>query len=209
MKKTMGIGVLSALAVFALVSILTPARAAGDALPVGTVLAWAGETQSIPSGWMLCNGKALSKNVYKELFAAIGTSWGGGAAKFNLPDLRGRFLRGEDGGSGRDPDAKKRSPSQPGGSATGVGSVQDDSLQNHAHDQAPHYHLYTHAGTAAFITDLGSGTGVYKSESFQAGSGEAKAKIYGATTFGTKSRVRPGEETRPKNASVNFIIKVK
>ena len=43
-----------------------------DAVPVGTVMAWAGEKNSVPNNWMICDGKALKTNQYKELFAAIG-----------------------------------------------------------------------------------------------------------------------------------------
>ena len=68
---------------------------------------------------------------HPELFAAIGTAWGSPSSKrFNLPDLRGLFLRGVDAGSGRDPDVNKRQASKPGGNDIGVGSVQDDSVQN-------------------------------------------------------------------------------
>jgi microcystin-dependent protein len=209
MKNFVLVGVLSMLSVAGAVGIMAPAKATDNALPVGTVITWAGETTSIPANWMLCNGKAMNKAVYKDLFAAIGTRWGGSGSTFNLPDLRGRFLRGDDAGTGRDPDVKKRAPSCPGGNATGVGSVQEDSLQNHSHDQGSHYHQYSVPGNTAFITDLGTGTGVHKSQLFDAGTGEAKAKIYGAAAFGTKSRIKVGEESRPKNAAVNFIIKVK
>ena len=209
MKNLVLVGVLSTFSVVGTVSILATAKATGDSLPVGTIIAWGGQSSSVPANWMLCNGKALSKTSYPELFAAIGTSWGGSGSKFNLPDLRGRFLRGDDARTGRDPDAKKRAPCSPGGNATGAGSVQEDSLQNHAHDQGPHYHQYRVPGSTAFITDLGTGTGVHKSQLYDAGSGEANAKIWGASTYGTKSRVNAGEESRPKNAAVNFIIMVK
>jgi microcystin-dependent protein len=208
MKNLILAGVLSSLSVAGTIGIMAPAKAAGDGLPVGTIIAWGGEAKSTPAGWMLCNGKALGKSAYTELFAAIGTSWGSIGDKFNLPDLRGRFLRGLDAGSGRDPDLKKRMPSNPGGSATGVGSVQEDSLQNHTHSQDAHYHLYNVPAATAYITESGS-TGVHRSQVYEAGSSAAKAKIYGATTFGTKSKSKAGEESRPKNAAVNFIIKVK
>jgi microcystin-dependent protein len=210
MKNLVLAGILSTLTALGAIGLMKSAPAADASLPVGTIIAWGGPASSVPTNWMLCNGKALSKTVYKDLFAAIGSSWGSAGAKFNLPDLRGRFLRGDDAGTGRDPDVKKRMPSMPGGSATGVGSVQEDSMQNHSHDQGPHYHTYTVPGNVAHITDLGSGTGVYKSQLFDAGSSLAiNPKIWGVTTYGTKSRANAGEESRPKNAAVNFIIKVK
>jgi microcystin-dependent protein len=211
MKNSVWLGVLSTIAVLGLVNILTPAKATNDALPVGTIIAWGGTTRSVPSGWMLCNGKPLSKSAYPDLFTAIGTSWGASGSNFNLPDLRGRFLRGDDAGAGRDPDAKKRTPSNPGGSATGVGSVQEDSLQNHTHDQAPHQHQY-YIYTSTTQVALSGSSGMYcTNPSGQSlwNTIEASVNIMGAKRYSTKSKVNAGEETRPKNASVNFIIKVK
>jgi microcystin-dependent protein len=190
------------------VSILAPAKAPDNSLPVGTIIAWGGVSSSVPANWMLCNGKALSKSVYKELFAAIGISWGSSGDKFNLPDLRGRFFRGDDAGAGRDPDAKKRKPSNPGGSATGVGSVQEDMLQNHTHAQTPHSHTCYSPSNFTYVTPSGE-VYVYQSVLGTYSCVSSNANIMGATGYKTKSKISTGEETRPKNAAVNFIIKVK
>lgn len=66
------------------------------AVPVGTILSFAGPASKIPDGYILCNGTAVSRTYYKDLFAALGTTWGAGngSTTFNVPDLRGRFLRG-------------------------------------------------------------------------------------------------------------------
>lgn len=57
-----------------------------------------------PFGWLTCDGSAVSRTAYAALFTAIGTTYGDGdgAATFNLPDLRGEFIRGFDGGRGVD-----------------------------------------------------------------------------------------------------------
>lgn len=57
-----------------------------------------------PTGWLKCNGAAISRTTYADLFAAIGTAWGvgNGSTTFNLPDLRGEFLRAWDDGRGAD-----------------------------------------------------------------------------------------------------------
>lgn len=59
---------------------------------------------SAPSGWLVCDGSAISRTTYANLFTAISTTWGvgDGSTTFNLPDLRGEFLRGFDGGKGVD-----------------------------------------------------------------------------------------------------------
>jgi microcystin-dependent protein len=59
--------------------------------PVGTVEMQAGAT--VPPGWLVCNGQAVSRTTYAALFAYYGTAWGAGdgSTTFNLPDLRQRF----------------------------------------------------------------------------------------------------------------------
>ena len=71
-------------------------------IPSGTVLYFAG--QSAPAGWLKANGAAVSRTAYAALFAAIGTTYGAGDGRgtFNLPDLRGEFIRGWDDGRGVD-----------------------------------------------------------------------------------------------------------
>jgi microcystin-dependent protein len=56
-----------------------------------------------PSGWLLCNGQAVSRTTFLPLFNAIGIFYGGGdgVTTFNVPDLRGRVVAGIDGGVGR------------------------------------------------------------------------------------------------------------
>jgi len=74
---------------------------------------------SPPAGWLKANGAAVSRTTYLALFTAIGTVYGAGdgSTTFNVPDLRGEFVRGFDDGRGQD---------------TGrvFGSVQTDALQN-------------------------------------------------------------------------------
>lgn len=71
-------------------------------VPAGAVSYFAMSTA--PSGWLKANGAAVSRTTYATLFAAIGTMYGAGdgATTFNLPDLRGEFLRGFDDGRGAD-----------------------------------------------------------------------------------------------------------
>lgn len=59
---------------------------------------------NIPNGYLECNGATVSRTTYATLFAAIGSAYGpgDGATTFNLPDLRGEFIRGADRGRGVD-----------------------------------------------------------------------------------------------------------
>ena len=65
--------------------------------PIGTIVVWAGghEESLLSPGWLLCNGATYPQVDYPELYKAIRTNWGGsGTADFNVPDLRGQFVRG-------------------------------------------------------------------------------------------------------------------
>lgn len=68
----------------------------GDTLPIGGIIAFASDT--IPSGWLLCDGRAVSRTEYAELFKVIGTKHGSGngSTTFNLPNPKGRTLVGKD-----------------------------------------------------------------------------------------------------------------
>ena len=78
------------------------------ALPSGVMMDYAGT--SAPTGWLMCDGRAVLRSAYPELFLSIGTSYGvgDGVTTFNLPDFRGRFTRYNDnmgtvaGAAGRD-----------------------------------------------------------------------------------------------------------
>lgn len=106
-------------------------------VPPGAVMHFARTTA--PSGWLKCNGAAISRTAYAGLFAAIGTTFGAGDGftTFNLPDLRGEFIRGWDDGRGVD-----------GGRA--MGSRQDGAIQSHTHTgSSADAGNHTHTGTAA------------------------------------------------------------
>jgi microcystin-dependent protein len=156
-------------------------EAAAAQVPVGTIVAYGGDVA--PAGWLLCDGAEVSRVQYAALFAAIKVYWGQGnnADTFNVPDLRGRFLRGVDHGAGVDPDAASRGAIKLGGD-TGdkVGSAQDDDLKSHNH-------------TMGSYSNINQGAGFLP----------ANGTLYGAYATSNTG----GAETRPKNAYVNWIIK--
>ncbi|UKV15619.1 phage tail protein [Thalassospiraceae bacterium SW-3-3] len=92
----------------------------GSGAEIGSVTAFAMPTP--PEGWLVCDGSAVSRTDYADLYAAIGTVWGDGdqIATFNLPDLRGEFVRGFDAGRGVDVDRV-------------FGTSQTDIFKNHDH----------------------------------------------------------------------------
>ena len=89
-------------------------------VPAGTVISYASSTA--PTGYLKCNGAAISRSTYSSLFSGIGTVFGAGdgSTTFNVPDLRGEFVRGWDDGRSID---------------TGrvFGSSQSDEFESHNH----------------------------------------------------------------------------
>lgn len=71
--------------------------AGGESLKIGTIVPFAGST--IPDGYLTCDGTAISRTTYSDLFAVIGTTYGSGdgSTTFNLPNIKGRVLVGLDG----------------------------------------------------------------------------------------------------------------
>ncbi len=155
------------------------------AVPSGSIMAFAGST--IPTGWIICDGTAVSRVTYADLFASIATNWGqgDGTSTFNLPDLRGRFLRGLDGIAGNDPDAASRIALNSGGNiGNNVGSYQLDDLKAHNHT----FHDIAYPGNP-----FGNNPGYTL--------GSQARQTYNTSSTG-------GSETRPKNAYVIYIIKL-
>lgn len=93
-----------------------------NALPfiIGQVCMFAMATP--PTGFLKCAGQAISRSTYSALFGLIGTIYGAGdgSTTFNLPDIRGEFIRGFDDGRGVD-------------SGRVLGSIQADELKSHTH----------------------------------------------------------------------------
>lgn len=81
-------------------------------------------TSSVPAGWLVCNGQAVSRATYSTLFAAIGTTFGvgDGSTTFTLPNLSGTFLRSWAAGGGTIDTART------------FGTFQDQAITYHAHD---------------------------------------------------------------------------
>lgn len=69
-------------------------KASGSGVPTGTIIAWS--TATAPEGYLICDGSAISRTTYANLFAVIGTLYGSGDGNstFNIPNVVGRFLKG-------------------------------------------------------------------------------------------------------------------
>lgn len=146
--------------------------------PTGSVIAFAGSTA--PSGWLLCFGQAVSRTTFAALFAALGTTYGAGdgSTTFNLPDLRGRVVAGEDDMGGT---SANRLTNQTGGidgdilGATGGAETHTltiAQMPSHSHT------LSANASTAGsgFATAMASNTSINLTTSAQ-GSGAAHNNV--------------------------------
>ena len=168
--------------------------------PAGVIHMFVGSIDRIPEGYLICDGSAVSKDDYPELYAVIGTGGGNGdgSITFNLPDFRGRFPRGVSGDSGNDPDADTRYNEFGGNQGNDVITYQDFAIPNIT-------------GTfKTFDRGVTSVSGVFYdtddvwSSNVKGGNGDD----WGAVTGYDASRVtNTSTEARPNNVSVYFIIK--
>jgi microcystin-dependent protein len=156
--------------------------------PAGIIAPFAGT--SAPSGWLACNGAAVSRTTYATLFAAIGTTWGAGdtTTTFNVPDLRGAFLRGS-GTSSLDPSSPRS-----------VGTFQAEAYLNHNHGVTDPGHNHSYTTNSGTRNGDGSGSSyMINASTFSTGTSTTGLTVNTSTTGGT--------ETRPDNYAVLYIIK--
>lgn len=199
---------------------------AGLSAPPGVVQAFAGTT--IPTNWLWCNGQAVSRTTYAALFSAIGTAYGvgDGATTFNVPDLRGTFVRGLDAGRGFDP-------------ARVAASLQSDALRSHTHGVTDTGHGHTassgNAGAHGHTVNDPGHNHVWGTNDVNAGGGGSGAprsvnatnitanattgiSINGVGDHNHPVAIAPGitgisiqstgsTETRPVNVAMHYIIK--
>jgi microcystin-dependent protein len=170
----------------------------GMYLPPGALQLFA--MQTAPSGWLVCDGSAVSRATYANLFAAIGTLYGvgDGSTTFNVPDARGRFTRVWDNGAGLDP-------------ARVFGSVQADTFASHTHVQNAHNHATTesphiHSVGPSGVTLNVSAGGVAGT---QPGGGVTGGAVTGLTiNNATAVNQNTGAaETAPKNIAFQLCIR--
>jgi microcystin-dependent protein len=167
-------------------------------LPSGMLVDYAGTVE--PSGWLMCDGRAISREVYSSLFSSIGITYGSGdgSTTFNLPDFRGRFARYKDnmetaaGAANRDTASRNADKSQ--GQATAKNNLTvSDPGHNHAlpaiHEQTGGYTQYMSIGFGYSTTYNGYSMLV-------------QTKTTGVSISSSDT------ETRPINLSCNRIIKI-
>ncbi|MBB5074404.1 hypothetical protein HNQ69_001546 [Bartonella callosciuri] len=164
--------------------------------------------RDLPKDWLICDGKAYLRRDYRDLFATIGTVWGegDGVTTFNVPDLRGMFLRGVDGGRSLD-------------EGRDFASVQTDLIESHQHQgqalSMPHFTSNENFWDGNTTDVLGYRLGLFGGSSLANFMGIERENLGGYIVspyiFDDSREVvlkSTGEgETRPVNVSVLFAIK--
>ena len=168
----------------------------------GMIAPFAGPADKVPAGWLLCDGKAVSRTEYQNLYNAIGIAWGkgDGSTTFNLPDLRGMFLRGVSGDSGNDEDADSRGllAENGGNSGNNVGSYQGDAIRNIKGKVNGSLKQNWCEGAFYHITPR---------EAHYGSDYSGKDGDHSRTGFDASRVVPVGSDNRPKNVYVTYIIK--
>ena len=156
-------------------------------MKTGDVFMHAGATAR--DGSLACDGSAVSRTTYAALFAVIGTTYGtgNGSTTFNLPDMRGLFVRGA-GSHGTMTKAA-------GGAFSGgsVGATSNDALQGH-------YHNLT-------ADEVGNGGSTPYALTSTVGSISFATRVKGPITDGTNGTPRTSNETKPASISLLYCIK--
>ena len=171
-------------------------------VPSGSVFTHASTT--LPSGYLECNGASVSRSTYADLFAAIGTTWGStGGSVFNVPDLRGEFIRGFDNSRGVD-------------SGRSFGSSQGSQYQQHNHSASAtssvsdpgHTHTYIdqYAGYTNYRPWPASNNDA-AARNADTGSSTTGISVSTSVTVNNSGGTGNSSETRPRNISMIYIIK--
>ena len=155
-------------------------------VPSGCVLHFAMSTA--PSGWLACDGSAVSRTTYASLFSAIGTTYGSGdgSTTFNLPNAGGQFIRNWVSGQSTD-------------SGRTFGSTQADAFQGHNHQ-----YFAGNTGGGSFNMSPYSG-GISQSQALAGlGNPNQVGDAINSPSYGT---AKAASETRPTN--IAFLVCIK
>ena len=176
--------------------------------PAGAMVMFGGA--SAPTGWLLCDGAAVSRTTYAALFAAIGTTWGVGndSTTFNVPDMRGRAPIGAGQGSGL--------TNRTLGSNLGEESHALTLAENGTHTHTGGLHAHTggehnHKIATSLSDDNGGrvhcGAAGTAGTAANSASGGAVATTYDGAVATTSSGSGTAHNTMQPSLVVNYLIK--
>ena len=177
-------------------------------VPVGAVFCIA--VSAVPSGYLECSGTAVSRSTYAALFAVLTTTYGAGngSTTFNVPDLRGEFVRGYDHGRGVDSGRSINDPQAGQNNEHNHSVTVATKNQSHYHNMPGDDQLNAFHNVGGW-TSSWDGTAGYDASSEQSGGG----KLWRTTTKDTNHNHTAtcgntgGNEARPRNVAMMYVIK--
>ena len=177
-------------------------------LPAGLIFPFAGT--SAPSGYLLCYGQAISRTTYATLFTAIGTTYGtgDGSSTFNLPDLRGRVVAGQDDMGGTSADRLTNQTAGVDGDTLGAtGGAEthillDGQMPSHNHTATSTIQDNFNGSLTIFKKTSGSPTNRYAVESI---SSDNSRSVAVSTSIGTTGSDQAHNNVQPTMV-LNYII---
>jgi microcystin-dependent protein len=166
-------------------------------VPTGVINAFAGSTA--PSGWLICDGSAVSRSTYSDLFAVIGVTHGvgDGSTTFNLPDFRDKFIKGKNA------DAL---------GATGGASTHSHTVNSHTHGDGTLRALIgaTDGGTTLGWTKYGTTFSHQRRYTGFSANVSSTTTVEATDVAGNTDAASPGTNSQsnlPPYQTENFIIK--
>ena len=179
-----------------------------EGVPAGSVFCRAASV--VPTGYLECNGAAVSRSTYSALFGIIGVQYGAGngSTTFNLPDLRGEFIRGFDHGRGVDNNRSMASSQAAANHAhthSVSGTTSHRSLTGNVSKISETFEV---SGTTAgvFSKQSASGQRTPISSDFS-GAGQFSIDVSHSHTYSANTN-SVGSEARPRNIAMMYIIKI-
>jgi microcystin-dependent protein len=175
-------------------------------VPVGAIFLYA--TNAIPAGWLECNGAAISRTAYAELFAKWGVIYGAGdgSTTFNLLDMRGRFARGYDHGAGVDSGAASRTNRGDGLTGDLVGTRQGDAVGPLGLSATSTTSVTTTLTNATHAVIAGSANTSAGSGTFNISGASTTTASSSASTSTSVASSTSGAETTVKNVALVYCV---
>ena len=161
-----------------------------EGIPTATIVPWS--SSSVPTGFLECNGAAVSRSTYSALFAIVGTTYGAGdgASTFNLPDLQDNVAMGKSGTKALASTGGANTVTSTGnvGGSTANATLTEAQLASHLH---PYNIGYPNTpGNPGLINDYKTNPGITRTaSSVNAGSGTGHSHNMSATFTGDSTSV--------------------